>query len=134
MRMAKKSSRPICSSGIMAFIMDLRTTCKPRGKRTSILTYSQSEVSVCFCSIKLDYKTWQLVIWHKMNHVNCASSHFKYTKSAYKSNSYELYIHDFSDHVLNSEYNDIYSSPTNQPLNHSCGCFFKPIGHVTCKN
>lgn len=30
MRMAKKSSSPICSSGTMAFMMDLSTTCKPR--------------------------------------------------------------------------------------------------------
>lgn len=29
MRMAKKSSSPICSSGTMAFMMDLSTTCKP---------------------------------------------------------------------------------------------------------
>lgn len=31
MRMAKKRRRPICSRGIMAFMMDLSTTCKPVG-------------------------------------------------------------------------------------------------------
>jgi hypothetical protein len=34
MRMATKSSRPICSRGIMAFMMDLSTTCRPGGQRT----------------------------------------------------------------------------------------------------
>lgn len=108
MRMAKNSSRPICSRGIMAFIMDLRTTCKPGGKRTSILTLSEVLVFV-FCSIKLDCKTSQLVIWHKVYNVSCASSYFKYTESAYKSNSYELYIQVFSDHVivLSEEYDEI---------------------------
>lgn len=31
-RIAKNRRRPICSRGIMAFIMDLRTTCKPATK------------------------------------------------------------------------------------------------------
>lgn len=36
MRMAKKSRRPICSRGTMAFMMDFSTICRPRGRdRTS---------------------------------------------------------------------------------------------------
>jgi len=30
MRMAKNSSKPICSSGTIAFIMDFRTICRPK--------------------------------------------------------------------------------------------------------
>lgn len=32
--MAKKRSSPICSKGTMAFMMDLRTTCRPEGGDT----------------------------------------------------------------------------------------------------
>lgn len=36
MRMAKKSSSPICRSGTMAFMMDLSTTCKPGGRADNV--------------------------------------------------------------------------------------------------
>lgn len=92
----------------MAFIMDLRTTCKPGGKRTSILTLSEVLVFV-FLQHKIGLQNFTLVIWHKVYNVSCASSYFKYTESAYKSNSYELYIQVFSDHaiVLSEEYDEI---------------------------
>lgn len=47
MRMAKKSSRPICSRGTMAFIMDFNTTWRPDADKRKMILKTQ-EINVFY--------------------------------------------------------------------------------------
>ena len=97
MRMATKSSRPICSRGIMAFMMDLSTTCRPGGQRTErvqVGSVGAQHVSHVVCSsgwVRIqDIKLY--IFRAKLFHVSiCRCSLF--IKNKKKVCSYYLLLH-----------------------------------------